>query len=770
MNGSKNTQILYVGFAIILLGMAAMVGVFLFHINTMIKSDQINDDLVAKNLAAYQMREAAEKRTFSLFRVISLEDFFDRDAVRQELNEYALEFYNAQNRIKQETLSPDEKTAFDNIMKTVRVARPTIDDAMDQAVEDQWSPEVQRKVEQSLRVFERVHGALNGFVNVVETETNRQRAELQKLRDREIEVIPSLGLFLFSLSLVIGVFVVRRETNRTAMLAQRVHERTEQLSQRETHFRSIIETAADGIITTDHRGNIESFNPASERIFGYRVDEVIGRNVKILMPTHDAEHHDKYMQRYLNGAKPQIINVGRQLVGQRKDGTQFPIWLAIDRMQMGDEIKFVGIVSDISAQKKAEDEARLLADDNAIVAAILRLSLTSDDLEHILQMALELILDRENLGLQAKGCIFLTDRENGELVMTANSNLTDQLVQTCARIQPDHCLCGKAATTMQPVEKNCLDHEHTVRLDEMQDHGHICMPINYANGNLGVLNLYLPLGHDVTAHERRLIISVADALAGVIHRHSKDKELRQEKDRAQAANRTKTEFLANMSHELRTPLNAIIGYAEMMENEIYGPVGAKKYTDYLQHISGSGRHLYDLINDLLDISRIETDEFPLDEEHAAVDDLVRDCLSTVNTRAQEEGTEITYQPKGALPTVFVDKRRIKQVLLNVLNNAIKFTDSDGKIDIEAECSSTEGVVLRVKDNGIGIPQDHLEEVFDMFRQVDGSLARKYDGAGLGLPLSRKLIEKHGGTLSLASQPGQGTTALITLPVDRVMWN
>jgi PAS domain S-box-containing protein len=771
MNGSKkNTKLLVLGFAVILTGMAGMVALFVFHISTIIKQDQLDADLVQKNLAVYKMRDAAEKRPFALFQVVTMDDYFERDAVRQKMSAYAAEFVDARAQITLDSLSDGERRALENILEAVRQTQPDVEDAMSQAVNDQWSPAVQSKFEDALKSFTAVHDALNVFVAEVETETATRRNELEELRIREMKVIPTLGVGLFFMSLGVGLFVIRREMSHTQILEQRVEERSKKLIEQETHYRTIIETAADGIISTDAKGCIESYNPAAERIFGYGASEVLGRSINMLMPTHDAVRHDGYVKDYIDGGKPKIIGMGRELRALRKDGTTLPIWLAVNRMMVGGEAKFVGIISDISQKLKTESEVRQLADDNEIVASVLRLALSSNNLKETLQEALELILDRQNLEHVGKGAIFLNNAKESRLEMCAISRMPEIVATQCRYVDLGDCLCGRAAATRSVVEKSSADTDCGDPSEHGENHGNLCMPINYAQENLGVLNLYIPDGHVLSDHDRRLAASVTDALAGIIHRHLYQQELVLAKERAELSSRTKTEFLANMSHELRTPLNAIIGYSEMMENEIFGPVENQKYKEYLEYITGSGRHLYSMINDLLDVSRIEFDEFPLEEDVFSFAETLNECIGTIKHRAEAAGNRVSVADAIALPSLYGDKRRIKQVLINMLHNAIKFTPMGGSITVVTEVLEGGDFRVLVIDTGIGIAPQDLETVFTMFGQVDGSLARKYDGVGLGLPLSRKLMEKQGGTLELQSEPGKGTIAIITVPSARVIWN
>lgn len=234
-----------------------------------------------------------------------------------------------------------------------------------------------------------------------------------------------------------------------------------------------------------------------------------------------------------------------------------------------------------------------------------------------------------------------------------------------------------------------------------------------------------------------------------------------EKTRAETANRSKSEFLANMSHELRTPLNAIIGFSEMMESGIFGPLGSPKYQEYTTDIRSSGQHLLELINDILDMSKIEAGRMTLEMQNIDLAPVVTESLRLVSGRADIASVRI-HNSITSLPGIDADKRAIKQVLLNLLSNAIKFTPAGGEIFVDAE-SHKDGLTISVRDTGIGIPASALPKIGRPFEQVESQHSKKHKGTGLGLALSRSLVEMHGGTLTIASTEGVGTTVSFTLP-------
>jgi len=257
-----------------------------------------------------------------------------------------------------------------------------------------------------------------------------------------------------------------------------------------------------------------------------------------------------------------------------------------------------------------------------------------------------------------------------------------------------------------------------------------------------------------------------DALIGELEeaRHMSDEARRH----AEQANIAKSQFLATMSHELRTPLNAIIGFSEVLKSELLGPHQVPQYKEYAGDIHGSGQHLLNLINELLDLSRIEAGKYELNEEVVSLVDIAEDCRRMMELRAKSKGIELVYNVGNNLPKLWGDERAIRQVVLNLLSNAIKFTPQHGKVTLVVTRSGDGGQFISVKDNGPGIPEDEIETVLSSFGQ--GSLAQKTaeQGAGLGLPIVQKIMELHQGRFDLFSKLRFGTEVIATFPRARVM--
>ncbi len=247
-----------------------------------------------------------------------------------------------------------------------------------------------------------------------------------------------------------------------------------------------------------------------------------------------------------------------------------------------------------------------------------------------------------------------------------------------------------------------------------------------------------------------------------------EQQLRAAKEAAELADRAKSEFLANMSHELRTPLNAIIGFSDVMRSEVMGPLGSEAYCGYADDIHESGQHLLEVINEILDMSKVEAGQVELFPEEVGLADLARQTLPLLRERADQARVQLRYALDEDLPPLLVDARRFKQILLNLLSNAIKFTPPGGIVRLWAEVEADGSLTIAVADDGIGMDAEGIAKALRPFGQVDGSLARRFDGTGLGLPLTKAFIELHGGRLDLISAIGHGTIAKVHVPAGRVL--
>jgi len=249
----------------------------------------------------------------------------------------------------------------------------------------------------------------------------------------------------------------------------------------------------------------------------------------------------------------------------------------------------------------------------------------------------------------------------------------------------------------------------------------------------------------------------------VAQRRQAEAALRIAKEKAESANRAKSAFLSTMSHELRTPLNAIIGFSEIMESGMFGPLGAEKYHEYCNDIRGSGQYLLEVINDILDMSKIEAGRIRLDFEDLSLDTLLNEAMRVVGARAQDKQLQLAARISPEL-RLRADRRALKQIALNLLSNAIKFTPMGGRVTVRGRATD-HCITLAIADTGIGIAKDALTRLGRPFEQVESQLIKSHQGSGLGLAISKSLVELHGGRMRIRSALGKGTLVVVRLPLE-----
>jgi len=341
---------------------------------------------------------------------------------------------------------------------------------------------------------------------------------------------------------------------------------------------------------------------------------------------------------------------------------------------------------------------------------------------------------------------------------------------TCSWSEELYRIHGRdpASYTPTPVNEACLKPGEAERLRELLD---ACIrsgePSTFEHcvvrpsGEERVLETHLRLARDDQGEPAALIGAANDV--------TRDKliqaELSDEKQKAVRASRAKTEFMANMSHELRTPLNAIIGFSEVMRREMFGPLGDPRYLEYTVSIHESGSHLLQLINDILDLSKVEAGKYRLHEEIIPLREEIEQCLATFVVSLEAKGLLLVRNLPEGLPRLMADRRVVRQVLLNLLSNAVKFTRSG---NITVSVAVDESLSMTVADTGIGMGPRELEQAMEPFEQIERSATLSGEGTGIGLPLTKRLLEAHGGDLLLSSVPGVGTSATACFPSYRVV--
>lgn len=538
-----------------------------------------------------------------------------------------------------------------------------------------------------------------------------------------------------------------------------------QLARREHHFRALVENAFDVVLVTDEEGIIQYASPAAEKI-GIPPDALVGLNgIDLLTP----EQQETLRQDATGAVDADAPATSRtyELMIPRYESKAIWIEATITNLLKDENVRgFVVNLRDITQRKRAENEQK----SQFRVLQALAAGLPLDEVMSLLAVGAE----ESNPG--ARAAVFLLDGDEN-LLTCAAPNLPSDFAEWVAGFWKDQHTRGFGRMALAG---------HKITATDLQDERHgpyisgymrkadihtlWFQPILARNDRVvGAFGMYFQEVREPGKWEDAYLLGAAHLASIAIERRRAEQGLKQATEAAELANRAKTKFLANMSHELRTPLNAIIGFSEIMRDGMFGPLGNERYREYALDIHDSGRHLLNVIDDILDISKIEAGRYVIEEQEVDLAAVLHWSAEMMRARTMDKGQKVELHLPDRMPCISADQRAMRQIMLNLLSNAAKFTPSDGRIDIVVGMTDAGDLTVAVRDTGIGIPADKLNEVMEPFGQVDDTNARQHGGTGLGLPITKSLIEMHGGEFRLESTVGIGTTGTMKLPASRLIW-
>lgn len=496
--------------------------------------------------------------------------------------------------------------------------------------------------------------------------------------------------------------------------------------------RTVLASTLDPVVTIDHLGTIQSVSNSVERVFQWKPAELLGKNVRVLMPEPHSSAHDGYLAKYFKQGKSSVMGVTREFEAIRKDGSKVPIELSVSRADIPGNVMplFIGIIHDVT--QRVQDHHALTEKEQQLKLAVTASEIGTWRLDNITKRLEWSDRCRAIFGfgqdVEVNYDAFLSalhpdDREN---VRTKANN-------------------AFASHSEYETEYRCIHPDGTVHWIAARGRAHY-------DDNDQPVAMY------------GVVTDITDRKAAELNRHQ---QMEQQQASAEAANRAKSEFLAHMSHEIRTPLNGVIGMTDLL----LGTEMSDQQKRYAKIVKSSGEALNILINDILDFSKIEAGKLDIESVNFDLPQTIEDAVQLLSQQAAQKSLEMTCYIDPAVPSrVCGDPDRLRQILVNLVNNAIKFTPSGSvQIKVKAQKKTTDHALIyfEVIDTGIGIPADLMERLFKAFSQADSATTRIYGGTGLGLAISKKLAELMGGNIGVESETNRGSKFWFTIHVGKV---
>lgn len=491
-------------------------------------------------------------------------------------------------------------------------------------------------------------------------------------------------------------------------------------------YGAVINSISDVVFETDPQGEILELNQSWQRVTGIPYEEAVGKDLfEFINPQDQSEQRDNF--REMVAGRKQAYRFFTKL--RTSDDSYRAVEFAITMMKqdIDKNLRIVGSITDIEARHRAE---RALDETEKKYRTIVENAAGG-----IYQMTLE-------------GKFLSANPAMARILGYSNS---DELIERVMNAYEEIFVTSRDVGRMQR-ELEAIGSVHNFETEVYTQQGEkrwVNVNVHAVQEDSGALLYYEGSMEDVT------------------QRRNAETGLREAKIQSDLANRAKSEFLANMSHELRTPLNSIIGFSEIIKDEVLGKVDNRQYWEYSRDIHDSGKKLLKIINEILDVSRIEVGERQLNEGLVKLNGVINSCVEFLSGRAEEGGLVITNLSNDSLPLVVGEELAIKQIFINLMSNAVKYTPTGGRVTVSHEVDSEGQLRVSITDTGVGLDETEIEKALSPFGQIDTALDRTGSGAGLGLTLADALIKLHGGSLELFSQKGIGTTATVVFPASRI---